>query len=152
MRKLKSKGRYCKLSWTRRYFFRGIQNRARFWPILVGAPTQREAHMRPKHQDRQLHTESHAFSTRKWCSASDLLSDAPPSSLLSFWPKRHGHVPSSTWWLSHHNHGWCGLSRRSPTQYNITMAHARIEGFDGFFLNSLTQLGTNLEQVHKRSN
>jgi hypothetical protein len=36
----------------RRYFYRGIHNRARSRLILVGAPTQREAHASAKHHGR----------------------------------------------------------------------------------------------------
>jgi hypothetical protein len=36
----------------RQYFYRGIRNRARSRLILVGAPTQREAHARAKHHGR----------------------------------------------------------------------------------------------------
>jgi hypothetical protein len=36
----------------RQYFYRGIGNHTRFRLILVGAPTQREAHVRTKHLGR----------------------------------------------------------------------------------------------------
>jgi hypothetical protein len=32
-----------------RYFYRGIRNHARYGLILIGAPTQREAHAKAKH-------------------------------------------------------------------------------------------------------
>jgi hypothetical protein len=49
MWKLKNKGRETKLTWTRRYFYQGIQNLTMSWLILVGAPMQREAHARANH-------------------------------------------------------------------------------------------------------
>ena len=36
----------------RQYFYRGIRNHARSRLNLVGAPTQREAHVRVKHHGR----------------------------------------------------------------------------------------------------
>jgi hypothetical protein len=54
MRKLKEQGRDANSHGWRRYFYRGIQNHARSQLILVGAPTQREAHARAKHLGRVI--------------------------------------------------------------------------------------------------
>ena len=52
MRKVKSKGRDANSRGWRRYFYQGIWNHARSRLILIGAPTQREAHARAKHLGR----------------------------------------------------------------------------------------------------
>jgi hypothetical protein len=52
MQKLKEQDRDATSRGWRRYFYRGIQNHARSQLILVGAPTQREAHARAKHLGR----------------------------------------------------------------------------------------------------
>jgi hypothetical protein len=70
MWKLKGQGRDANSRGWRRYFYRGIRNRARSRLIVVGAPTQREAHARAKHLGQVTRRELQAFSTRKWCSAS----------------------------------------------------------------------------------
>jgi hypothetical protein len=49
MQKLKEQSREANYRGWRRYFYQGIRNRARSRLILVGAPTQREAHARAKH-------------------------------------------------------------------------------------------------------
>jgi hypothetical protein len=49
MWKLKEQGRDANSRGWRRYFYRGIRNHARSQLILIGAPTQREAHARDKH-------------------------------------------------------------------------------------------------------
>jgi hypothetical protein len=48
----KEQGRDANSRGWRWYFYRGIRNRARSRLILVGAPTQREAHARAKHHGR----------------------------------------------------------------------------------------------------
>jgi hypothetical protein len=48
----KEQGRDTNSRGWRLYFYRGIQNHARFWLNLVGAPTQREAHAMAKHLGR----------------------------------------------------------------------------------------------------
>jgi hypothetical protein len=49
MWKLKEQGRDANSHGLRWYFYRGIRNHARSRLILVGVPTQREAHARAKH-------------------------------------------------------------------------------------------------------
>jgi hypothetical protein len=49
MRKLKKQGRDANSRGWRRYLYQGIQNHVRSRLILVGAPTQKEAHARAKH-------------------------------------------------------------------------------------------------------
>jgi hypothetical protein len=49
---VKEQGRDANSRGWRRYFYRRIRNRARSRLILVGAPTQREAHVRAKHLGR----------------------------------------------------------------------------------------------------
>ena len=52
MQKLKSKVEMQTLMNDVGIFYQGIRNHARFQLILVGAPTQREAHARTKHLGR----------------------------------------------------------------------------------------------------
>jgi hypothetical protein len=52
MRRLKSKIEMQTLVDDADIFYRGIRNHARSLLILVGAPTQREAHVRAKHLGR----------------------------------------------------------------------------------------------------
>jgi hypothetical protein len=49
MRKVKSKAEMQTLVDDAHIFYQGIQNHTRFRPILVGALTQRVAHVRAKH-------------------------------------------------------------------------------------------------------
>jgi hypothetical protein len=148
MRKLKSKGRDCKLPWMRRYFYKVIQNRARFSLILVGAPTQRKAHARAKHRDRLLHRELRVFSTCKWCSASRLLSDTPRRLHYQASDRNIvGLVPSGTRWRSDHKLGWCDLARLSPPLETILQQSTQEPRHLWVILTSLINLGTNLEQA-----
>jgi hypothetical protein len=50
----KEKGRDANSRGWRRYFYQGIHNHARFRLILVGNPTQKEAHARAKHHGRVI--------------------------------------------------------------------------------------------------
>jgi hypothetical protein len=52
MRKVKGKVEMQTLVDDADNFYQGIRNHVRFWLILVGAPTQREAHARAKHLGR----------------------------------------------------------------------------------------------------
>jgi hypothetical protein len=52
MQKLKSKVEMQTLVDDVGIFYRGIRNKARSRLILIGAPTQREAHARAKHHGR----------------------------------------------------------------------------------------------------
>jgi hypothetical protein len=48
----KEQGRDANSHEWHQYFYQGIWNHVRSWLILVGAPMQREAHVRAKHHGR----------------------------------------------------------------------------------------------------
>ena len=115
MRKLKEQSRDANSRGRRRYFYRGIRNHARFRLILVGAPTQREAHARAKHLRSSNSVESHGPSPH--ASGAPLpapLGRSPPSPLSSFRPK----TPRASFPPVHgggrDKRGCHGLARLSP--------------------------------------
>jgi hypothetical protein len=92
MRKVKRKGRDANSRGWRLYFYHGIRNHTKFQLILVGAPTQRVAHVKAKHLGRVTRREMRAFSMRKWCSASGSSRTLPVVSTIE--------LPAETPWTS----------------------------------------------------
>jgi hypothetical protein len=151
MRKLKRKGRDVNSRGRRWYFYWSIQNRARSWLILIGAPTQRVAHATAKHHGRVTSKRVMGLLHVQFMIRFRLLSDAPR--LLHYRDSRRnvaGLVLSGTRWRSHHKLSWCGVARLSTHLVQLQQL-AQKGGFVGFF--KLTQLTrNNLKQAHKKSN
>jgi hypothetical protein len=152
MRKLKEQSRDANSRGRRRYFYQGIRNHARFRLILVGAPTQREAHARAKHLRSSNSVESHGPSPH--ASGAPLpapLGRSPPSPLSSFRPKRRG-PRSLRYTVAAVTQTRLSRSRKTLAPLGtITTTHARAEGLCG--LSKLTQLTrVHLEQALERSN
>jgi hypothetical protein len=152
MQKIKSKGGHCKLSWTTPIF-------------LLRYPKQRKVPTNPRwcpyEKDSPLDGQAPQMSNfieSRWpsrrASGAPILAPLKRSSspsLLSFQPKCRR--PHSLWYtVVAAPKTWLMQSHKTlvPLGTN-TMVCARAEGFMGC-LNSLTQLGTNLEQALMRSN
>ena len=132
MRKLKEQSRDANSRGRRWYFYRGIRNRTRSRLILVGAPTQREAHARAKHLRSSNSVESRRPSPH--ASGAPLpapLELSPPSPLSSFRPKRRG-PRSLRYTVAVVTQTWLSWSRKTLAPLGtITTARARVEGLCG---------------------
>jgi hypothetical protein len=149
----KEQGRYansCAWSW---YFYRGIRNHAMSRLILVGAPTQREAHARAKHHGRVtpcreprafLHTQ---VVLRFW-----LISDAPRRIHYRASSRNAASlVPSGTRWRPWHKRGCHGLARLSL--HSVQLQRLAKEPSGCVVFSKLTQLTSiHLEQALMWSN
>jgi hypothetical protein len=150
MRKVEEQGRDANSRGWSQYFYRGIRNHARFRLILVGAPTQREAHARAKHLGRVIRREPGPSPRASDAPLSAPLGRSPPSPLSSFrlktpwasFPPVHGgdRDTNAIVTVSQDSH---------PTRYNN--GSRKSQGVGG--LSKLTQLTrVHLEQALERSN
>jgi hypothetical protein len=152
MRKVKRKGRDVNSRGWRRYFYRGIRNHAKTRLILVGAPTQREAHARAKHHGRVTPQRVVGLLHAQVVLHFALLLDAPHClHYRASGRNLAGLVPSGTRWRSWHKLSCHGLARLSSHSVQLQRLAQEPRGFVGF--SKLTPLTRNhLEQAHKWSN
>jgi hypothetical protein len=111
MRKLKEQSREANSRGWRRYFYGGIRNRARSRLILVGTPTQSEAHARAKHLGRVTPYRAAGLLHAQVVLRFGLLSDAPRRlHYRASGRNTAGLVPSCTQWRLWHKCGCHSLA------------------------------------------
>jgi hypothetical protein len=134
------------------HFYRGIRNHARSRLILVGAPTQREAHTRTKHHGRVTPKRATGLLHAQVVLRFRLLSDAPRRlHYRASGQKRRG-PRSLRYTVATVTQTQLSQSRKILAPLGtITTARTRAEGLCGFF--KLTQLNRiHLDQALKWSN